>query len=495
MKRLFIFLMFLSVACEKNNNLQESSDITFTEVASVEIQGGYLAAEISAFEASSNRLYVTNNALANRIEVLELSNPEKPVVLDHILLDLPEGDTVLIHSLATVDQKLLVAASNVIPQRPGHVYIYNTGTFELDTTLQVGAMPDMIAVTPDGRFALTANEGEPDAAYVNDPVGSISIIALDSLDVSTVYFDECSHKKDSLLSHGFRIFGPGASFAQDIEPEYITISEDSKYAWVTLQENNGIAKIDILGKRLTDIFPLGFKDFRKPGNEIDICDNNEIKLNTWPIKGMYQPDAIAYYSVDQKRYLITANEGDGRDYTGYSEIVRVGDLALDENAFKHREQVKKCDSLGRLIVTNTLGDIDSDGDFDELYAFGTRSFSIWDAETGALLVDSQNTIEKDIIENSDFYDDNRSDDKGTEPEGIAVGVINGMPLAFIALERANAVVVYDISQPENLRFLQVLPTGIGPEGILLIDENDSPNGKPLLVISSEVDGKIKLYQP
>jgi hypothetical protein len=150
--------------------------------------------------------------------------------------------------------------------------------------------------------------------------------------------------------------------------------------------------------------------------------------------------------------------------------------------------------LGRLNVTTTLGDTDKDGDYDELYSFGARSFSVWNGNSGELVFDSKNELEKKASA-ATWYDDNRSDDKGVEAEGIALGEVGKKKLAFIGLERADAVAIYDVTTPTAPVFLQILKTGDAPEGVLFISAKDSPIQQSLLVISSEDDGVIKVYKP
>jgi DNA-binding beta-propeller fold protein YncE len=107
----------------------------------------------------------------------------------------------------------------------------------------------MVTFSPDGKYIMSANEGEPSDDYSNDPNGSISIIEVNNnYSVTTLDFSRFSSQLGSLTNAGFRIGKAGASFAADIEPEYITISSDSKSAWVTLQENNGVAKVDLASK-------------------------------------------------------------------------------------------------------------------------------------------------------------------------------------------------------------------------------------------------------
>ncbi|HEX2607820.1 MAG TPA: choice-of-anchor I family protein, partial [Flavisolibacter sp.] len=359
--------------------------------------------------------------------------------------------------------------------------------------IPVGALPDMITFSSDGKFLLTANEGEPNDAYTIDPAGSVSIITVKSgYAVTTLDFASFAPQAAALKAKGFRIFGPGASFAQDIEPEYITVSQDSKTAWVTLQENNGIARIELTSKKITAIYPLGFKNYSKTVNGIDPSDKDgTIALAPRKVKGMFQPDAIAVYEANGIPYLFTANEGDVREWSGFAENKRVKDLKLDPAAFPDAS-VQADAKLGRLNVTTTMGDTDKDGDYDALYSFGARSFSVWNGSNGALIWDSKNELEQKAIEAS-LYEDGRSDDKGVEPEGIAIGQVGRKIIGFIGMERADALALYDLSNPTQPSFLKLLATGDAPEGIAFIPAAQSPIKKSLVVVSSENDGTIRIY--
>jgi hypothetical protein len=293
-----------------------------------------------------------------------------------------------------------------------------------------------------------------------------------------------------------RIFGKNASFAQDIEPEYIAVSANSRTAWVTLQENNAIARIDIPSKKIEAILPLGFKDYSAAGNEMDLSNAAGTRgdFRSWPVKGMYLPDAIAVLPNGNAPFVYSANEGDSRDYAGFSEEFSLANkpLLLDPNTFPDRNQLVLPAQLGNLKLTNTLGDIDQDGDYDELYSFGARSFSIWNGITGAQIFDSKNELDKIWFTKPNF-DDGRSDDKGAEPEGITIGQVGTRTLLFVALERADAIAIYDITNPVKPVFRQWIVTGDAPEGILFINAADSPTGKSLLITSNENDGTVRVY--
>lgn len=465
---------------------------SFSETGSITLPGGEGAAEISTFDPQTKRLFVVNNAGASRIDVVDLKDPSSPSFLTSIDISQYGGG---VNSLSVKNGLLAAAVEANIKQDNGKVVLFDAKTLELTIQITVGALPDMVTFSPDGAFILTANEGEPNSDYSVDPVGSVSVISVhEGFKVLTLDFNSFVAQQMTLMAKGFRVFGPGASLAQDVEPEYITISEDSKTAWVTLQENNAIAKLDLSVMAITDIFPLGFKDYSIAGNEADVSDeDNAISFAKWPVKAMFLPDALASFSSGGSTYLITANEGDSREYDTFEEEERVKKLNLDPVIFPNAAELQEDHMLGRLKVTTSLGDTDGDGDFDQLYSFGARSFSILNGATGEQLYDSGNELEQKLQQIS-LYPDERSDDKGTEPEGVATGEISGRKIAFIGAERANAVLVYDVTNPVNPKFLQVLRTGDAPEGIIFVSANESPDKKSMLIVSSEKDGVVKIFQ-
>ena len=205
------------------------------------------------------------------------------------------------------------------------------------------------------------------------------------------------------------------------------------------------------------------------------------------------PDAIANMTYGGVRYLFTANEGDSREYAGFSEMKRVSALTLDATAFPNGATLKTDAQLGRLNVTTTLGDTDNDGDYDALYSLGSRSFSIWNASTGAQVFDSKNELDVKAKELG-VYDDARSDDKSVEPEAITIGRVGSKMVAYVGMERVDAVAVYDVTDPTKPSFIKMFKTGDAPEGVLFISASKSPIQQSLVVVSSENDGLIKIYK-
>ena len=494
-------LLFFIYSCS-DHQLDPSSGenpASFTEIGSIDI-GDTGAAEISAYDPVTGRLFVVNNFVmgnnpVNKIDVIDMSNPSAMKVIASISMA-PYGGAV--NSVSVYKGKLAAAIESLNKQETGKVVVFNTIDYKELKVISVGALPDMITFSPDGRFIITANEGEPNDAYTVDPVGSVSIISVeDNYSVVNLDFASFAPQQAALMAKGLRIYGPNADFARNLEPEYVTVSDDSKTAWVTLQENNAIAKINLVSKSVTAIFPLGFKDYNLDMNAIDVSDqDNAIALKKWPVFGIYEPDAISVFESGGVPYLFTANEGDAREYTGFTEMRRVSSNAtvLDPVIFPNATTLKLPAQMGRLNHTTTLGNTDADPDFEAIYSLGARSFSVWNGNDGNLVFDSKNDLEQRCI-TAGVYDDGRSDDKGVEPEGMALGQVGGKKLAFIGMERADAVGIYDVSNPKAPVFLQLVKCGDAPEGVLFIPATASPTKKSLLIVSSENDGVVKVYSP
>ncbi len=571
------------VACNDNNdNNNKSEQIEPTpETIKLSVLGHYKtnifaesAAEIPAYDAASKRLFVVN-AQKGLVDVLDASKPEQPVHIAELSARDYLADSE-VNSVAVHNGIVAIAVQAKNKTDAGLVVFFNAKDLSFMSKVAVGSLPDMLTFSPNGKTVLVANEAEPNDDYSIDPEGSVSIIDIQDIKqpkASIADFRAWNSQKADLMSKGVRIFGPNATVAQDLEPEYITISGDSKTAWVTLQENNAIARIDIAQQKVTDIYPLGYKDHGVMGNELDVSDrDSKIDIKTWTgLVGMYQPDSIANYQVNGQTYLVTANEGDSREWLkdedayfagnlaqGYVENIRMKHL-FNSKGFNaegdypaHLQKIangvkgaklnpvtfaycgatateagdcRKDGNLGRLNIAWNMGyqtnadgspKLDANGRliYDKLYAYGARSFSIWNTQ-GQLVWDSGSEFEKKVAElfptyfNTDHEAvslDDRSDNKGPEPEGITLGTIGAKTFAFIGLERMSGVMVYDITTPMQPKFVEYFTTrnfvetdsakqgDLGPEGLIFIAAKDSPNGKPLLVVGNEVSGSTAIYQ-
>jgi DNA-binding beta-propeller fold protein YncE len=486
--------------------------------------GGPAAAEIVAYDAAAKEFLVGNGA-ERCVMRLDARSGKEVGRFDVSMF----GDPTSVAA-----SRGLVAVAVVAPRKTdaGHVVLFPSAVGKISdddakpvAVVRVRALPDMVTFTPDGRYVLSANEGEPSDDYMIDPEGSISVI-----DVSrgpehaialTADFLRFNIDRDELERQGVRIAAPNvnspdgrATLAEDVEPEYIAVAPDGRTAWVTLQENNAMATVDVGLARVEQIIGLGLKDHSRAGDGFDASDRDGgVRLRRWPVFGMYQPDSIADYALDGATYVVTANEGDTRGYAGFSDEARVKDLKLDASL---PAALQDDDALGRLNVSSVGGDTDGDGDVDRLLAFGGRSIAIWNAN-GELVYDSGDALEQfiaahlperfNIDEDGKNKIDDRSPDKGPEPEGLVIGRVGDSTYAFVGLERTSAVAVFDVTRPESAELLDVVPlaleknkqdaTGgphIAPEGLCFVPADRSPIGAPLLAVACEVTGTTLLFR-
>ncbi|MEB3292357.1 MAG: choice-of-anchor I family protein, partial [Synechococcales bacterium] len=287
-----------------------------------------------------------------------------------------------------------------------------------------------------------------------------------------------------------------------VGPNTLAIINDNDFGIGGSSAANGV----LGGATVPSAIKLGLLEFNR-SNGLDASDTDgSINIRNWPVFGMYQPDAIANFTANGQTYLITANEGDARDYTGFAEEIRVGasGYSLDPTRFPNASTLKANANLGRLTVSRATGDTDGDGDFDRIEMLGARSFTIWDT-AGNLVFDTGDQMERitadrvPAIFNSNGTAttlDTRSDNKGPEPEGVAIAVVEGRTFGFIGLERTGGVMVYELTDPTAPVFLQyVNPVGdVGPEVLTVIPAAQSPNGKVLLVSANEVSSTTAIYE-
>ena len=526
--------------------------------------GGLYASEIVAFDSASKQLFINNGAL-NRIDIVDLENPATPILVRSVDMGLygrgvqsvTVGDGIV---AAAVDVAPVVSTDGRQTASNGIVVLMDT-TGRILKTVGVGTLPDHVSFTPDKETILVAGEGEPicslenaatpsptleakDPALVSDAKGTVSLIDVsngaNSATVTTLDFS--AFDKTALLAENVRVFFPGSTAAQDLEPEYITTNAAGTRAYVTLQEANAIAVVDLVNKTILDVAPLGYKDWGATGLLIDTSDKDGsgdakmLNLQSYPgvpLKGMYMPDTIASMQKGGETYLLTANEGDDRDYTCFAEKVRAGDSSFNNNWTNGTvsSSLKVNGKLARLQTTNAFP---TKAAFDAIYTYGGRSFSIWNS-SGELVWDSGSQLEEIVARdypaafNSESSDsatsssqakvegqaslwDTRSDDKGPEPEALAVGTIGAQTFAFVGLERMGGIMVYDVSNPASptyiryknaaLEGLTLTPANntspgsydVSPEGMVFVPAAASPNGKPMLIVANELSGTTTMYE-
>ena len=492
-----------------------SGDLTFQVVAEFPGEGGDGASEVVAHE--EGKLFVTNGELG-RIDIFTL--PQGSAADDFIDLTGLDGfDSV--QSVAVKNGVVAVAVSrdvvdstvfgeDVSLSQQGFVALFDADTGALLSRIDVGNLPDQLTFNDDGTQLLVAGEGEKNDDSDNDdnPLGTVAII--DTTDpenpvADILDFTAFNGLEDLARDAGIRI-QDGVSFGEDVEPEYISVSPDGTTAFVSLQENNAIAKIDLTNGSITDVFSLGSVDFSSE-SKLDPNDDGVIDIRTFDnLVGFRMADSIASFEIGGKTYLATANEGDSRDF----DEDRVEDL-VDDGLIDPSVDTT---GLERLEVSTIDGDTDGDGDIDVIHTFSSRSFSIFD-EDGNLVFDSGPEFEQIIADlaperfNDDDGDtdgdEDRSDAKGPEPEAIAVGEIDGATYAFIGLERDSGIMIYDITDPANSSFVNYIPPKFvdttpadenarhAPELIAFIPADESTSGNAQIAVAYEVSGTTIVY--
>ncbi len=302
-----------------------------------------------------------------------------------------------------------------------------------------------------------------------------------------------------------------------VDGDTIAVINDNDFQLAGTITGNGSAPLNPTPEPIR----LGLIDFNL-SNGLDASDRDgtpsggRINITPQPVFGMYMPDGIASYTVDGRKYFITANEGDDRDdFINPDETIRVGasGYVLDPTSFPNAAALKNNAALGRLTVSAIDGDIDGDGDIDRIQAYGARSFSIWD-EAGNRIFDTGDALELitaaqvPALFNSDGAAgsfDTRSDNKGPEPEGVAIGEVRGRLYAFVGLERVGGFITYDVTDPTRPQFVTYTnpaanaagTPGQGdraPEGIIFVSAADSPTGDALVITGNEVSGTTTIYK-
>ncbi len=487
-----------------------SAEVTFSIAAEFVGAGGEGASEVVAHE--DGKLYVTNGA-EDQIDVFDIATNSLSMSITLGDLDGYDGvqsvavkNGVVAAAIARPNADVTVIDGTIEQSQPGFVAFFDAATGDLLSRVDVGNLPDAVTFNADGTTLLVAGEGEEndDSDHEDNPLGTVALIDVTDPEtpVATILdFTGFDGTEDALRAAGIRI-QDGVSFGEDAEPEYIAISPDGTTAFVSLQENNAIAKIDLATGTVAEVFSLGTVDF-STDSMLDPNDNGEIDIRHFDnLVGFRMADAIASFEIDGQTYIATANEGDSRDF----DEDRVDDLIGDLD-----ESVDPT-GLERLEVSTTDGDTDGDGDIDVLHTFSSRSFSIFDGD-GNLIFDSGPEFEQIIANlaperfNDDDGDDgeDRSDAKGPEPEAIVVGEVGGSTMAFIGLERDSGVMIYDISDPANAHFVNYIPPAFvegteegdvarqGPETIAFIPAEDSTSGQAQIAVAYEISGTTIVY--
>lgn len=474
-------------------------------------------AEIVSYNKDDKVFYLVSG-VTQSIDLVKINSDgstecKKRIEIGEILEDknINAGDMT---SVSYSDEKnlLAVAVQDEDYKNNGHIVILDKdGNYK--ESFECGVQPDMVTFTKDGKYIISADEGEPREGYDNgavDPKGSVTIIDVENKSTKKVEFNIDIDKalKDGIL------LKKDSNPAEDLEPEYIAISDDSKTAFVSLQENNAIASIDIESGKINYVKGLGFIDHSLPGNEIDAVrgkgKNAKIDIKNDNFLGTLMPDGIAFLSKNGRDFILTANEGDAREWKNYKNT--------NSQKFDKKNADKKTEYLD---PEKTDGLVEG-----RIHLLGGRSFSIYDASDLTRVYNSGSDFEKitarifpDFFNTSNDEDkgpdelDARSNKKGPEAENIAVLNIKDKTYAIIGLERISGIMIYDITDPSNPVYKDYFNNrifiksvndkeeiglekrgNIGPEGLCAIEAKDSPTGKPIVLVANEVSGTVQVIE-
>ena len=546
-------------------NANSALNISLVGRAVLNAQSPEGAAEIVAYQASKKWIYAINSsgdeAVVNIIPadtfdtaalvqdnegIVSATNLTSTITLT--LNDNTPGDANSI-AIDENNQMLAVAMAAKNVGEAGQIAFYDISgdTPAFIKNVPAGFLPDMVTFNHDGTKVVVANEGEPNGDYSIDPEGSVSIINIVEgvvADTATnIDFSTYNSQQAELESDGFVFANPtgrtingnviNTTVAMDLEPEYVSISKDNKYAYVSIQENNGLAIIN-LEDNSVELKALGFKDWSDL--QIDASDKDGgVNFKSYPgLYGMYQPDTISSFSWKGANFIVSANEGDAREYffdvTDEADCAAKGGLDYDEDdgclAYIDESRVEDLtlaanfdylnnddDDIGRLKVSTVKGDTNDDGQYESLYAYGARSFTIWDSN-GLVVFDSGDDIGRitasvhgEAFNNNEDENegDTRSDDKGAEPEALTIGTIDERTFAFIGLERMGGIMVYDITNPYDVQFEDYfynrgviegadITGDLAPEGMVFVTAEQSATNEALLIVGNEISGSIAVWE-
>lgn len=532
MKKMSMVLVFAAVLSSSTQCLAAEVKVEGLEngkAINLEKIGGYDSgfsnkdggvAEIISYDKMKNQAWVVNGA-TGKLDILSLDQvtggiSEKmsaksldiPAIIAKAAPDFQYGDMT---SVAVHGEKGIVAVAlqDVDYNKHGYAAILTTDG-ELLTMIEAGCQPDNIVFTPDGRKILVANEGEPREGIgegIVDPAGSVTVITLDAADVQkstavTVDFEVFDSQRETLIADGIIMVKDNLP-SVDFEPEYITATDQKAY--IALQENNAIAVLDLDTKEYSGVYSLGYKDLSGEKDALDLVEDGVYEAKTYDAVSSYMPDGIAVYETDGKTYILTANEGDAREWGDYCNEIKATVTATDGT---EAENVRVINAE----VTDGLPE-------GKTVLYGARSFSIYRVDNDGLtqVFDSGNDFEVKTagyfpayfnISNDDNAFDSRSPKKGPEPESVVIGKVEGRTYAFVALERIGGIMVYDITHPEKADFCNYINTrdfsedpeavekltgDIAPEGLAFIPAEDSHSATPVLLAAYEVSGTVGAY--
>ena len=521
--------------------LANGATVKITEISSITSGDGEGSAEIGTFHAASKRIFATNG-VKNTIDIFDISDVANPKKVGSVSLS-PYGNDVtsvaagrdVVVAVVNVADKF--SATGVPTTTNGKIVVFDTNGKVLSSPDVLGVLPDSVSFAPDGTTALVAIEGQPvcakddpataakedtDYSKASDPVGGVTVVDLSNPAAPVLRFAGFDQfTVAAMKAKGIAVSPVVNNVSKDFEPEFVS-AVDNTYAFVTIQEANAIGKLNIRTATFENVTRAFESKLESVARDTSDRDAGAGPRNYKRVVGASQPDAIAAFKSGAGQYYVTANEGDAREYTCLNDDLRASALKVDPRRFPDWKAWSANAALGRAKVNPTNGDLDGDGDIDNIHLRGTNSMTIYRSgsvfwDSGELLdqiqtqafgvanINGSHSLSSDKS-TMNYVGQDRSDDKGAEPEGVAVGMVGDRRIAVLGLERMTALAIFDITDPKKPIFqewLQMLPTKAtpakdvkhwSPEGIVFVPADKSPSGKALIITSYELSGSLSIHQ-
>jgi hypothetical protein len=521
--------------------LANGATVKITEISAIASGDGEGSAEIGTFHAASKRIFATNG-VKNSIDIFDISDVANPKKVGSVSLS-PYGNDVtsvaagrdVVVAVVNVSDKF--SATGVPTTTNGKIVVFDTNGKVLSSPDVLGVLPDSVSFAPDGTTALVAIEGQPvcakddpataakedtDYSKASDPVGGVTVVDLTNPAAPVLRFagfDKFTVK--AMKAKGIAVSSVVNDVSKDFEPEFVS-AVDNNYAFVTIQEANAIGKLNIRTATFENVTRAFESKLESVARDTSDRDAGAGPRNYKRVVGASQPDAIAAFTAGAGQYYVTANEGDAREYTCLNDDLRASGLKVDPRRFPDWKAWSANAALGRAKVNPTIGDLDGDGDIDNIHLRGTNSMTIyrngsviWDSGElldqiqtqafGVANINGSHSLSSDKS-TMNYVGQDRSDDKGAEPEGVAVGMVGDRRIAILGLERMTALAIFDITVPKKPVFqewIQMLPAKAtpakdvkhwSPEGIVFVPADKSPSGKALIITSYELSGSLSIHQ-
>ena len=519
----------------------DEATVKITEISSITSGDGEGSAEIATYHAGSKRIFATNG-VKNTIDIFDISDVANPKKVGSVALS-PYGNDVtsvaagkdVVVAVVNVSDKF--SATGVPTTTNGKIVVFDTAGKVLSSPDVLGVLPDSVSFAPNGTTALVAIEAQPvcakddpataakeDADYTkaSDPVGGVTVVDLSDPAAPVLKFAGFDQFTVSeMRAKGIAVSSVVNNVSKDFEPEFAT-AIDNEFAYVTIQEANAIGKLNIQTATFESITRAFESKVSQVARDTSDRDSGAGPRTYANVVGASQPDAIAGFKMGSGNYFITANEGDAREYTCLNDDLRASALKVDPRRFADWKTLSGSAALGRAKVNPNNGDRDGDGDIDTIHLRGSNSMTmyrnglaIWDsadlldqiqtAAFGVANINGSHSLSSDKA-TMNYVGQDRSDDKGSEPEGVAVGIVGDRRIAVLGLERMSALAVFDITQPRIpvfIEWLQMLPAKAtpakdvkywSPEGIVFVPADKSPSGKALIITSYELSGSLSIHQ-